>query len=177
MKGNPMTELAQAASTTEPTAEPTIDPTFTTPYTPKAEPSGFGGWFAFVVLGQTLSPLVLLTQMLMGPDIGLLSNPALPSNLMPLIVFEVGMNVCLIAFHVFVMIVMYRRKRSFPNLYRWQFYIFTAALLADLLMISDALKLPITAVIQSRDIGMFIGMALWTWYVSVSVRVRNTFVK
>jgi len=158
------TELAQPSL-----VEPTV-----AQERPNAGPVGFGGWLLIPMIGQTLSPLVtLLTSA--PDDFAMLSNPALPASLTPLVLLELAMTACFAAFQIVVTVAMYRRRRSFPNLYRWQLIAAVAVLLIDVLMTSAALKLPVSDLIDGKTIGRLFAGAIWVWYVSVSVRVRNTF--
>jgi hypothetical protein len=157
------TELAQPSL-----VEPTV-----AQEKPNAGPVGFGGWLLIPMIGQTLRPLWILFES--RTQFAALSNPALSPSLTSFLLLELAANACVLAFSIVVMVAMYRRRRSFPSLYRWQFYAGLAVFLADVLMASAVFKLPVSDLVDSKDISQIFGLAIWVWYVSVSVRVRNTF--
>jgi len=137
------------------------------------EPVGFGGWLLIVMIGQTLMPL--LTLITVPKDFEALATPELPSGLVAMLLIELAMAVGVAAFQAFVTVAMYRKRRSFPLLYRVQFIVVWVAFAIDVMIVQASTKLPMNELIASNDVSQFISMALWLWYVSVPVRVRNTF--
>ncbi|MBM3646116.1 MAG: DUF2569 family protein [Alphaproteobacteria bacterium] len=135
--------------------------------------TGLGGWLALFVIGQVLGLFRGLASLLETVRLYDKADPKLVN-------VEVAMMVALLAFSVYVTIALFRKWRSFPVLWIYQglavvlFYWLAALILSGMMNVSFA-KFVDEAEI-GRSIGTAIGVALWAWYLRVSVRVRNTFV-
>jgi hypothetical protein len=140
-------------------------------------PVGIGGWLWLLALCQTLAPLKTLASLL--PDDRYADRLlAMPHGSIALY----GVTALLIAFGLFqcvVIVQMYRRRRSFPTLFLYQWIAYPGIAIASALL-AVGLGIPIDDVLApeqvKESVGDTIGWGVWTLYVFRSVRVRNTFV-
>ena len=160
---------------TDPVPAPAPLPQPDAPVRP-APPSGFGGWLILPVIGLCLSPIRTLYDMLMSiKDYEIVAR--IPNGTF-LIIFEVALNVGYLALQIWVLVVMFGRRTSFPMWFTW---LWAAALflpVLDLLVIMAVTKLPPDQIVDAATVKSFAGalvMGLWVWYMHVSVRVKNTF--
>ncbi|MGV3502608.1 MAG: DUF3857 domain-containing protein [Adhaeribacter sp.] len=148
-------------------------------------PDGYriGGWLGLLAFGLSFSPLLVLINLwdanyfnlhlfkeLVKPESSAY-NPALAITL----VGELAGNIALLAFSLLVIYLLYARRTSFPRLAT----IFLLANLAFIIMDSIAVELvhgkPVTW-FYPDVIKRFIYCAIWVPYLSISIRVKETFV-
>ena len=139
-----------------------------------ARPKGLGGWLILLALGQIGSIVRVLKSIL--DDIGLYKQ----TDRTAAVDAELALNCLLILIVICVTVTMFRKKRSFPTLWICQG---VAAILVpwiDIVLVAAILDLPIRDLVDGRDIAQSVGgivaVVLWSWYLRVSVRVKNTFV-
>lgn len=140
-------------------------------------PSGLGGWLILVVLGQIGGVLQMLKSIVdevqlyedFGPTVHYILNA------------EMALMVAYAILIVVTTISMFRTERRFVALWKIQAVITVLFPLIDAVIVSAVSNTPIEKLIDERAIGHVIGgtigMGLWWWYMNVSVRVKNTFVK
>ena len=142
-------------------------------------PSGFGGWLLLLAIGQTLAPLRTLNVLAQSADgYRALQDSSIPNATLA-IYAEVGLFICFAAFQVFIIVSMYRRRRFFPELFYSQWVAAMGVPIADWILTSTLLHIPLDSLVTVKDIAGVLGAGLlggiWVWYVARSVRVRNTF--
>jgi hypothetical protein len=142
-----------------------------------AEPRGLGGWLVLLVLGQILGIFRVLKAI--TDDIDLLKD-ATP-QVHAAVVAELTLNAAFLALVAYVTVMMFRQSRAFPGLWKIQAVAAILVPIADAVLVTNLLNVPIARVLDEQAIGQLIGMAIaigiWAWYLTVSKRVRNTFVK
>jgi hypothetical protein len=139
-----------------------------------AGPKGLGGWLILLMLGQFGS--ILRVGKSAVDDLVLYQQ----TDRVGAVSAEVALNLLLLALVIYVTVTMLRTKRSFPTLWIWQG---VAAILVpwiDILMVAALLGVGPGQLVDASDVahlvGAVIGVGLWSWYLRVSVRVKNTFV-
>ncbi|MBV8193210.1 MAG: DUF2569 family protein [Alphaproteobacteria bacterium] len=137
-------------------------------------PKGLGGWLILLMLGQFGS--IVRVGKAAVDDLNLFQQ----TDRVGAVSAEVALNLLLLAFIIYVAVAMLRTKRSFPTLWIWQG---VAAILVpwiDILMVAALLGVGPGQLVDSSDlahtVGAVIAVGLWSWYLQVSVRVKNTFV-
>jgi Protein of unknown function (DUF2569) len=140
------------------------------------QPQGFRGWLLLLAIGVCLSPLRTLVEFVKAfEDYG---RAWTVPNGRTLVLFEVGINLALIALEVATMVAMLNRYRAFIKLFIWLWGAAFVLPVAD--MVVTALlfpQVPSEAFVAEvgRTILVTIVRGLWVWYLLVSVRVKNTF--
>ncbi len=139
--------------------------------------TGIGGWLILPAIGLAISPFVALFGLAVGWSLMLGSKGqivlASKPGLEPVILFEIIMDLVFVAILIFLNVLFYTRKKSFPLLmiafYGLQFVL----LLADHIMAApfNPHSTP-TTVVRS-----FIVCAIWIPYFLVSRRVKLTFTR
>jgi len=148
---------------------------------PGVGPSGFGGWLLLLAIGQTLAPLRTLSILAQSADgYRALQDSSIPNATLG-IYAEVGLFTCFAAFQVFIIITMYRKRHFFRQLFYSQWIAAICVPIADWILTSVLLHIPLNSLVTAKDIAGVLGAGLlggiWVWYVARSVRVRNTFTK
>lgn len=94
---------------------------------------------------------------------------------------EAALNFALMALQVVVLWFMFKKDRIFPKLFFYQWIAIPVALVLDIAFVSTVLGVGVnqllTAEIVAPSVFATIVTGLWVWYVSKSVRVRNTFIQ
>ena len=151
-------------------------------------PTGLGGWLVLVAIGLVLSSLRLLA--LLGQVFvpifrdgtwAILTTPgsqAYHPLWAPLLVFELVGNIGFIAAQLWLLVLFFRRSKSFPKLYVWAAllnlpFILVDAWLGSFVLTEEPMIDPDTAKEIARSVAT---IAIWVPYMRVSRRVRNTFV-
>ncbi|MGO9775686.1 MAG: DUF2569 family protein [Terracidiphilus sp.] len=172
-----------AAVSTDPSvaeAAPATAPIFKT-FNDRKDLEGIGGWLILPAIGLAITPFITFYN-LFGLDIpalsrygsGLLLNGH--SGLIGLLVFEIIMNIILLAGAIGLNILLYSKKRIFPKC----MIIFLTA--NFLFILGD--QIAVSALLASADrvsgitdvIRAFIGAVIWIPYFLNSQRVAQTFV-
>jgi hypothetical protein len=141
------------------------------------QPEGFGGWLLLLAIGQTLTPLRSLGDFVrLVPEY---QQVMAIENGPPLVYSEVALTVAYIALQIAVTVFMFRRSSLFPRLYFWQWIALPIYFVLDGALIHALLDIGTDQLFTAQEIGglaaAFVINGLWVWYVSASVRVRNTF--
>ncbi|MDP2332155.1 MAG: DUF2569 family protein [Reyranella sp.] len=139
------------------------------------EPRGLGGWLILIVIGQIVGALRVLKAIIDDLDV----YNQLPKNLHWVVTFELVLNAAFLAFVVYVTTIMFRELRSFPRLWIAQAVAAILLPLIDAFVVVSATSVPAGPVLTQlgQVIPMAIAAGIWTWYMLVSKRVRNTFIK
>jgi hypothetical protein len=143
---------------------------------PASEPKGFGGWLLLLAFGVCLSPLRTLVDFVQA--FGDYGRAWTVPNGQTLVLFEVAINLALIALEVATMVAMLNRYRAFIKLFIWLWGVAFVLPLVD--MVVTALLFPqvpsdeFVAEVGRTLLVTFI-RGLWVWYLVSSVRVKNTF--
>lgn len=136
--------------------------------------SGFGGWLLPPAFGTLIAPFIIL--------VGLYQNasmlPQLTSNttVYSLAALEVALQAAFLAASLYMIHIMLKRRRSYPN----SFITFQLALIAfivvDLLTVAILLNAA-PRLEDTKDLMQAVtGAAIWIPYMLRSKRVANTFV-
>jgi hypothetical protein len=143
---------------------------------PASEPKGFGGWLLLLAFGVCLSPLRTLVDFVQA--LGDYGRAWTVPNGQTLVLFEVAINLALIALEVATMVAMLNRYRAFIKLFIWLWGVAFVLPLVD--MVVTALLFPqvpsdeFVAEVGRTLLVTFV-RGLWVWYLVSSVRVKNTF--
>lgn len=152
-------------------------------------PSGIGGWLVLPALGLVVTPLMILYQLytnflpLANADSWSAmidrQSPIYHPLLVPLIIWEIGMNVVLLAVTIYAAILFFRRSKRAPV---W--VIMWLILSLGIMLIDAAVGSQIPVIAKEgfrdslRDLGRSItGAAVWIPYFLLSKRVKSTFVE
>lgn len=145
--------------------------------TSTAEPKGLGGWLVLLGLGQVFGVIRILKEM--TDSVGVLEQ-AVP-HVKNAVVVDLSLNGLFLALVVYVSVTFFREKRTFPTLWKIQAAAAILLPLIDIALIASMLNLSVSQLVDEKMIGQLIGsvivVSIWVWYLSVSRRVRNTFVK
>lgn len=143
-----------------------------------AGPSGLGGWLVIVCiglivsLGQSIAMMNRIVPLFSEVDkLGRMFNAGFTSFLG----FELVANIVTSAMIAYCLVLFFRKKKLFTA-----FFVITLATGFALALIDygiAAFMFPQLKLSPSGLVGNVIKMILWIWYMKVSVRVRNTFVR
>ncbi len=141
------------------------------------EPAGIGGWLIMLLLGQFISGAWVLFAI--TGDVG--SYKIFPPKAHLAIHLELTLNVVLLLLIVWTTVELFRRRRSFPT---WWKIMGVSALLipiVDTVMVGRMLNVSLDLELVLRQAAMtfqtLVAVVIWWLYLSLSVRVKNTFVK
>jgi hypothetical protein len=188
--GHDLAAQGQGASTGHPgspphaSAQQGFDPHSTQPQGPR----GLGGWLILVGIGLVAGVLRLLVTIVQefGP---LFRDGSLEAILTPgsgayaplvgsFVVLEIATNLCLVAAYAWLIVLFFRRARTFPVLFVWMMVIHPCVIVIDLWI--GSILLEQSMVIDkdtARDLVRgVVAAAIWIPYMRMSRRVRNTFV-
>ncbi len=140
------------------------------------EPRGLGGWLILLVIGQILGMFRVLKVIFDDMDLYREVRP----EAVAAIHAELGLNVAFLILAVVTTVAMFRKLRLFPTLWIYQGLAAILLPILDVALASALLHVApfsvLDASVGGQIVGTAIAVALWTWYLRVSVRVRNTFV-
>ena len=149
-------------------------------------PKGFGGWLILPIIGLVISPFTMgfsffsdLLPVLTSDLWAKINDKSLPGHqpmLAPLIIYEVVVNVAMIAFTLFVMFFFFQKSRRTPRLYIIWLILLAAMQIVDAMLASSAgVRIDGQGI---RDLVRSVAAAaIWVPYFLVSRRVKNTFVE
>jgi hypothetical protein len=142
-----------------------------------APAKGIGGWlrfFAFLLclgLVRGIAELaVAMPDYLAGLQVEAARGPLVVVGLIAL---------AEVAVHLWGIVLLFRLKRAFKRIFAvmWVLTLLTPFSVLPMLMVPGVrLHMILPEADIARTIGALIAMALWYWYLCVSVRVRNTLV-
>src|SRR2546421_3242626 len=149
---------------------------------------GIGGWLilvAFILLRAPIAVVITLTRAvfpLLQHDtwVALTTKDSELYHPLwaPLIISELVVNFLFLAFAIAVLVLFFRRKRSFPKLV---IVLFLANFIWEVFLILVYRRIPTTAdefgSSLAQAIGLGIGCAIWIPYFLISKRVRATFIQ
>ena len=157
------------------------------------ELTGIGGWLILVAIGVTLRPLVLLGQLALGSHdsfnqdvweaMTIPGRDSYQAALAPLIITETAGNLLLLIGSVLVLVLFYRRQRSFPVTFIVLLAFSAVFLVFDVWAGSHLLKHETTTKPglmgqEVRNAIQSVAQALiWIPYLLVSRRVKATFTR
>jgi uncharacterized membrane protein len=134
------------------------------------------GWLILLVIGQVLGIFRVLKSIFDDIDLYKEVNP----SAVVAVHAELGLNVAFLILVIVTAVAMFRRLRSFPTLWIYQGIAAILVPILDGALASALLNVPLYSVIDAQVgaqiVATAIAVVLWTWYLRVSVRVRNTFV-
>jgi len=157
------------------------------PPRPDAGPEAYawpiGGWLLLLALGVGAMPLRLLYQLFkLAPGYSLDTWSALATgasaSLVPLLLFELAVNLAMLVFAVALAVMFFQRRRGAPTLY---IAISAFAVLVQAIDLAWVAALPSGAVPDSTDwatlVRSILGLLAWGVYLRRSKRVRATFIR
>ena len=93
---------------------------------------------------------------------------------------EVALSIAVLVLASVTTIALFRKLSIFPSLWKLQYSVVVLFPFIEAALIARGLGVSVESLIDAEtvgsSIGKAIGVALWWWYMNVSVRVRNTFV-
>lgn len=149
---------------------------------------GIGGWLFLIAISMVIQPLRLAWQiatlwMAYPPQVwNTLTVPGSDSYhwlWQPVLMFELSVNISWFVFALLMLVLFFKKRQSFPNIY--VIYLFTTLALS-LMDYFFADGIPAAAEktdirYQKEIIRYGVYVCIWTFYLMKSRRVRNTFVK
>lgn len=141
-----------------------------------AGPSGLGGWLIILVFGQISGLLKVLVSITEDIDY----YKTMPPQAHLAVHIELALNVAYFALLVWTTIAMFRTKRNFPAL--WKACAIATVLMSpvEAVAVAGVLHVPVSSILDEKAIAQLIPLsiagAIWWWYLTVSIRVKNTFV-
>ncbi|MBX5045362.1 DUF2569 family protein [Rhizobium lentis] len=140
-------------------------------------PSGFGGWLLLLAIAEVVGLLKTLGAVANSIETYAEYNSA---GSQVVILGEAALNFAFMALQVVVIWFMFKKDRIFPKLFFFQWVAIPATFALDVVFVSAVLRVSVsqlmTAEVVAPSVTAFIVAGLWVWYVSKSVRVRNTFI-
>ncbi|MBY5442305.1 DUF2569 family protein [Rhizobium leguminosarum] len=141
-------------------------------------PSGFGGWLLLLAIAEVLGLLRILAAVANSMKTYAENSSSGGSQLV--LGGEAVLNLALVILQVVVVWFMFKKDRLFPRLFFYQWIAIPVAFVLDIALVSAVLGVGVnqllTAEVVGPSVAAFIATGLWMWYVSKSVRVRNTFI-
>ena len=138
-------------------------------------PSGLGGWLILIMVGQ-LKVILIGLWTVMTCAVGIATKPQFALALTA----ELLLTAPVLALGAWTTVEMFRKKRTFPAIWKVQAAAQIAYALLDCLLVSALLNVPIQSVLDEMTMAEFavlvVGLTLWWCYMNVSIRVKNTFV-
>ena len=152
-----------------------------------AEDKPIGGWLILPTIGISLTPIVLILQLVQGGFFSKatwMSIMSLESNnvlIAAVFASEIVYNFLLLVFSVFLIILIYKRRTSAPKLVVF-FYVanFAFPIIDHLAIVSlgpELLSPEDTSSTIGQSARQFIGAAIWIPYFLIAERVKSTFCK
>lgn len=140
-------------------------------------PSGLGGWLVLVCLGlfaTIIQGIIAIIQEIPIITKGLDYKGIFKPGYISLLIFEVVSNILVVCFACYCLYLFFKKKKIFINLFV-VFYVsaFTLSLI-DLVIAKG--MFPHVEISSAPLVQGLIKLAIWTWYIKVSIRAKNTFV-
>jgi hypothetical protein len=139
------------------------------------QPSGVGGWLALLALAQSSAPLERLV-IIVGNILAWILAPMEPSGATAERFGVVVVNFFLMVLSLYVAILLWRKSKDFQRFFFYQWIAILAWSVAAPLYAAATVGVPFDKLLDSHDFSELLGASIWLWYVTRSVRVRNTFV-
>jgi len=146
------------------------------PAAARPEPRGFGGWLLLLAIGVGLAPVRGALNAMTSIEDAWAAMRLIDGQRH--LAVEAALDVGYFVLQVVVLVVMLRRRASFPM---WFTALWLATLilpLVDVLVVMAVTKLPLTQIVDvstMRPLLAGAAMTLSVWYVHVSRRVKSTF--
>ncbi|MBP2445844.1 DUF2569 family protein [Rhizobium leguminosarum] len=141
-------------------------------------PSGFGGWLLLLAIIEVVGLLGTLAEA--ANSMGTYARYSSVEGGQLVFVGEAVLSFALVVLQAVVVWFMLKKDRIFPRLFFYQWIAIPVAFLLDVALVSAVLGVGVdqflTTEVVVPSVAMFIATGLWVWYVSKSVRVRNTFI-
>lgn len=141
-----------------------------------------GGWLVLVAIGLYLTPFTVsyLIYNLEYFNLSswtnyISSHEEFPFLAGSLYFFEIILNIGIILFAIFLIVLMHQKRNSFPMLFVWFRIVVLAGLIIDTIIVAKLVGLDISD--YSDLFKTILGAAIWVPYMLYSQRVKNTFVK
>ncbi|WP_049735494.1 DUF2569 family protein [Rhizobium ecuadorense] len=142
-------------------------------------PSGFGGWLLLLAIAEVIGLLKILGAVAKSIENYAEYDGGGGGQLV--FIGEAALNFALMAIQVVVIWFMFKKDRIFPKLFFYQWIAIPVALVLDIAFVSTVLGVGVnqllTAEVVAPSVFSIIFTGLWVWYLSKSVRVRNTFIQ
>ncbi|MBB3299464.1 hypothetical protein FHT72_003757 [Rhizobium sp. BK077] len=140
-------------------------------------PSSFGGWLLLLAIAEVMGLLKTLASVASSMETYAKYSAVEGGELVA--VGEAALSFALVILQVVVIWFMFKKDRMFPRLFFYQWIAIPVAFVLDLALVSSVLGVSVNQLLKAEVVGpsvaAFIVTGLWVWYVSKSVRVRNTF--
>lgn len=141
-------------------------------------PMGFGGWLLLLAIWQVLAPLATLLETVNGMA-AYEEFQSVPSGRL-VAIGEPSINFAFLALQLVVLWSMLKKSKEFPRLFFYQWIAIPIVFIVDILLVSSALGVGVSEMMTRELVPpsarAFVWTGVWVWYLSKSVRVRNTFV-
>lgn len=142
---------------------------------------GINGWMVFVAIGLYLSPLVGIRALVEAEHF----NQNLWDNCMIIyagqegiviftFLFEIFHNLLLVAFPIFLLILMHKKRSIFPKFYTFFRVYVVLGVILDIILMGQLQEIGFEE--YKNLFSVTIGTAIWLPYIVMSTRVKATFV-
>ncbi|MEO6926316.1 MAG: DUF3857 domain-containing protein [Rhodanobacter sp.] len=153
---------------------------------PDMEWAGIGGWLLLLAVVLALRPLVYASALV--PLAGVMSAETWSSlttygsstyNAMwaPLLLFELAANLAQLVFSLLLLVLLFKRRSSFPRLAVVLFVVAIVLPVGDLMLSGLMPGIKTTPDEISKAVGGALGVGIWVAYLLSSRRVKATFVR
>ena len=140
--------------------------------------TGIAGWLALMGLGQTFTPLLVLSGAFKDWE------SLQPYFAKPIVIAAARgvayADAALVLITLFVTVAFWMKKASFPALYTAQWLLLSLYPFGEAFYLSTTLSVSLASLVGSilgQTVGPSVGGLLWVAYVHRSKRVKNTFVR
>lgn len=144
------------------------------------KPEGIGGWLVLLSIGVVLNPVIILIALVtnhlplvMDGTLSILLKEDM--RLFIFIVFEILGNIAFLFFSIGIIILFFRKNRILPKLLIAYFWTNLAFVIADTVIVG--ISLGEKELVPPELVRAIISSTIWTFYLLMSKRVKNTFVK
>ena len=149
---------------------------------------GIGGWLILIAISLAIQPLRLAWQI---ATLWIENPPQVWNNLtvpgsdgyhwlwQPVLMFELSANICWFVFALLMLVLFFKKRQSFPNIYMIYLFATLALNLVDY-FIADGLPAAADKAdtsYQKEIIRYGVNVCIWSFYLMKSKRVKNTFVE
>ena len=126
-------------------------------------------------MAQTSAPLGRLVTI--GGDLWAYSSESTPSlGGTAETIGVIGVNIVLFLLNLYVAILLWGKRRDFQEFFFYQWLAILVWSFAAPVYAAVTVGAPFDNLLDTSSYSELIGTSLWLWYVTKSIRVRNTFV-